>query len=208
MINNHHSQNAARYLGLTATWRAVVTLRHVRQAYRLSFPAELPSVAMECKSMASENIARQMAAAPVESKRESKEAKGNPIAKLLGIPTFRLVTNPKWYDDKNDKSKQSMRVAFCDFALGGLTLSASVYLERKIEQKADGRHAQTYERMSLPKGLAVSKDDAETIVHLEAFKNTVLDGFDAWKTTVETGSGGKIGRASGGRFVSDGLIDA
>jgi hypothetical protein len=139
-------------------------------------------------------IARQMAATPTEPRKE----KSNPIAKLLGKPTFRLVANPKWYEDKYDKAKSNMRLAHVDFVLGNLvTISASIYMERTIEQRADGRYAQKFERFSLPKGITVGKDDAEGQIHLEEFKNEVLDGFDAWIKNVEQSSGGKVGRSSG-----------
>jgi len=150
-------------------------------------------------------------AADKAARKAAKDAKeplaGNPFATLFGVPMFRLVANPKWYDDKTDKTKQSLRLAFVDFMLGGIaTISASVYLERQIKTTAAGKRADTVERFSWPKGIVIAKE-AKAQVQGEMFKNACLDAFDKWRVDVEKGSGGKIGKITGRVVSTDEAID-
>lgn len=132
-----------------------------------------------------ESLARNMADAPLASNVNTDHGKAN-----LPPVTFRLVNNPKSYEDRTDKSKTTARIAYVDFGvLGGIaTVTASIYLETRIVQETDGRREIKGIRFSLPKGFELKADLSQSQSSaVEAWKETVVDEFIAWRKA--SGSG-------------------
>jgi hypothetical protein len=101
----------------------------------------------------------------------------------LPTATFAMVANPKYYEDRSDKSKTNGRIAYVHLTQGAFRFEASIYLETKVEQTADGRHERKAIRFSLPKG--VSLLDTIPADRIDAWKDTIVDSFLAWRK--ETG---------------------
>jgi hypothetical protein len=109
----------------------------------------------------------------------------------LPKPMFTLVANPKSYEDRNDKSKSNTRIAYVALTSGPFTFQASIYLEVKITQREDGRHEEKAIRFSMPKG--VSLLDSLDSAKVDAWKDSVIDGYLAWRKE----SGGTIASRGG-----------
>jgi hypothetical protein len=107
-----------------------------------------------------------------------------------------MVANPKYYEDRNDKSKSNGRIAYVYLTQGAFRFEASIYLETKIEQTTDGRHERKSIRFSMPKG--VSLLDTIPADKIDGWKDTIIDGFLAWRK--ETG-----GAVVGARTQAAGL---
>jgi hypothetical protein len=133
------------------------------------------------------DIARELANAPVA---EPKADKGKPGPKAspipLPTPTFAMVANPKYYEDRNDKSKSNGRIAHVTLHSGPFTFEASIYLEISIEQTAAGRNERKAVRFSLPKGVKLL--DSVEPDRANAWKDGIIDAFLAWRKT----TGGKV----------------
>lgn len=130
-------------------------------------------------------VARELANAPlVEPKPADKVPKANPLP--LPTPVFAMVANPKYYEDRNDKSKSNGRIAHVTLTSGAFTFEASIYLEITIEQKADGRAERKAIRFSLPKGVKLL-DNVEPD-RANQWKDSIIDAFLAWRKT----TGGKV----------------
>lgn len=137
------------------------------------------------------NTARAMASAPIVSPEqvapETLEAEVLDTKHPLPTPVFSLVSNPKAYEDRNDKSKSNTRIAHVELTSGVFSFEASIYLETKVEQATDGRHERKTLRFSLPKGVklrALIADDRQA-----EWKDGVIDAFLAWRK----GQGGNVG---------------
>ena len=131
-----------------------------------------------------ESVAANMANAPIE--------RPNTDAAKMNLPdvTFRLVANPKEYEDRQDKIKTTSRIAYVDMpALAGMaTLTASIYLETRLIQEAEGRRSVKSIRFSLPKGFEIKADlPAGQSAQVEAWKERIVDEFIAWRKA--SGSG-------------------
>jgi hypothetical protein len=150
------------------------------------------------------DIARQAAAAPAQ-RQQNREAKAavNGVAAILGTPTFRLVDNPKWYDDKFNKgTKWNMRLAHVEFTLGGkdgdVMITGSIYFEKELVQDNEGRTEQLYMRFSPPKGVTLGKGPTA-----DNFKESILDAFDTWKANLKDGAAlGRTKVTAGRRAVA------
>ena len=132
---------------------------------------------MEHCTMAKLDDIKAMANAPLP-KTEPKTDKAP-----LPTATFAMVANPKYYEDRNDKSKSNGRIAYVTLRQGAFTFEASIYLEIKVEQRADGRHETKAVRFSLPKGVKLADDIEPT--RADAWKDSIIDQFLAWRK--ETG---------------------
>lgn len=128
-----------------------------------------------------DNIGRDLAAAPLGPLTEQHK----PVTNAHQMPEvkFRLVGNPKAYQDKQDASKSTARLAYVDFVSGPLfQLSGSIYLETKIMQQSDGRHEVKALRFSLMKGLELRADlPTATSTALDQWKDQVVDAYIAWR---------------------------
>ena len=97
----------------------------------------------------------------------------------LPTPTFAMVANPKFYEDRSDKSKSNGRIAHVLLTQGSFTFEASIYLEIKVEQRPDGRHETKGIRFSLPKGVKLL--DSVTPDRADAWKDSIIDTFLKWR---------------------------
>ena len=131
------------------------------------------------------DIASTMANAPLPSDVKPVTDKGKAP---LPTPSFVLVANPKAYEDRTDKSKSNTRIAYVNMTQGCFEFQASIYLERRVVQREDGRHEEKTIRFSMPKG--VSLNASIPVERTDEWKNSVIDGFLAWR------------KASGGAIVS------
>lgn len=127
------------------------------------------------------DIARDLANAPLV---DPKPAKVSPMP--LPTPVFAMVANFKAYEDRNDKSKSNGRLAHVYLTSGVFTLEASIYLEIKVEQRADGRHETKAVRFSLPKGAKLL--DGIEPDRAAQWKDGIIDAFLAWRKE----NGGKV----------------
>lgn len=134
------------------------------------------------------DLARELANAPVAPKPAEKPADkaAKPVKLPLPTPVFTMVANPKYYEDRNDKSKSNGRIAHVALTSGAFTFEASIYLEISIEQTAAGRSERKAIRFSLPKGVklldSVEPDKASQ------WKDSIIDAFLAWRKE----TGGKV----------------
>lgn len=132
------------------------------------------------------DIARNLANAPlVEPKTDSKTPQ-KPVKLQLPTPVFAMVANPKYYEDRNDKSKSNGRIAHVTLSQGAFSFEASIYLEISVEQTAAGRSERKAIRFSLPKGVKLL--DSVEPDRANAWKDGIIDAFLAWRKT----TGGKV----------------
>ena len=124
------------------------------------------------------DVASVMANAPLIPAK-AQEIANTDTGKHLPKPSFTLVANPKAYEDRNDKSKSNTRIAYVALTTGAFTFQASIYLESKVTQREDGRHEEKAVRFSMPKG--VSLLDSIEPAKVDAWKDSIIDGFLAWR---------------------------
>lgn len=136
------------------------------------------------------DIARSMATAPV--RRQGKEKTVEPGIQFP-LVSFRLVANPKAYEDRLDKSKSNTRIAYVDMVgdMMPFTVQGSIYLEARTVQREDGRHIERGIRFSLPKGIEFTA--AIPVERIAEWKDSVIDQYVAWRKT----AGGKVAAAAG-----------
>jgi hypothetical protein len=167
------------------------------------------------------DLARTMAATPTtavgeamkdaaikESKRtatkgakEAKESKSeNPFVKLFGSPIWTLGDR-KVYDDKKVKGRTNSTLAVATFPLIAdvLDLECKIYQSGEIVKDSSGTYEQQTITLSFPRALIVSKKNAVAQVHVEQFKNIMLDSYEAWISTVDdstpvTAASRRVGR--------------
>ena len=135
------------------------------------------------------NIAIELANAPiVRPEAPATTAQPEVVSHVPTLPTpvFALVANPKAYEDRNDKSKSNMAVAVVNLQFGAVTLEASIYLETRIEQTAEGRREVKALRFSMPKKVKLT--DSIPSEDVQAWKDDVIDAFMAWRVQ----NGGKV----------------
>lgn len=110
---------------------------------------------------------------------------GMSIGQLLGKPeavNFRIVVDAKSYPDRNDASVTTTKIAFADVNLGGsgMLVQCGIYKTTKTTQEADGVHARSVARLSLPKGIELPKGETAAV---EVWKTAVIGRFVDLKRT-------------------------
>jgi hypothetical protein len=174
---------------------AAVTRRNADQPAAAQ-PTTAPDPAMQTASNAP---------AAGNAEQDSDEAEPiNPIAKHLGSPSFSLVANSTWYQDKRDPEKASQKYALVTFDLGPLELEATIYRESMIERRADGRYKVFSLRFSWPKNLRAKKGSPEAQLQSETYKAAIMDEFGAWRAKLDPAQVAAAAKATSRAAVRDG----
>lgn len=92
---------------------------------------------------------------------------------------FKVVTNPRVFQDKSNVAKSGTRVAHVPLTFGVIAFEASIYLETEIEQRADGRYRIQRLRFSMPKGVEFA--DVLPAQDVAAWKSAIVRRYQAWR---------------------------